>query len=63
MLALILIGHLWQVLDVDMYVADGVVLEALVLGLGIVGTSHFSEVADAVSSQASVESGSRHLRA
>ena len=46
-----------------MYVPDGVVLEALVLGLIVVGTSHFSEVADAVSSQASVESGSRYLRA
>ena len=48
--ALALISHLWQVLDVDMNEADGVVREALILWLVVLGPRHVSEVPDAMPS-------------
>ena len=58
---LALIGHLWQVLDVDMNEADGVVFEALILWLVVLRPRHVSEITDAMPSEASVKSGARDL--
>ena len=47
--SLSLIGHLWQILDIDMNVTNRVVFEALVLRLVVLRARHLPEITHVMS--------------